>query len=177
MKYDRDDYRQTVRDVSTDARWTVGHVFTRVILPIIALVVVLSIIGGILGWFGEAADVAREEFGPSAMRDKYQWFVQQAHSIESMDSTISVFESRVKGVDRQYSGYGEDMSKWPPHIQVQYNNARQQTRDDLVAVVTQRNGLVREYNAASNDFFWENFKHEPDLPPKLYTKYVVPPEL
>ncbi|MDP1690147.1 MAG: hypothetical protein Q8L52_03030 [bacterium] len=135
--------------------------------------VVISATGYALGWFGEAAQVARDEFGPKAALEKYSWFIDQANRIEKMDQDLKIFEGRAQKVQEQYQGYGKDMAKWPPHIQVQYNQAAQQVRDDLAALASQRNNLVREYNAASEKFNWSPFQTRPDKPKERFHSYAT----
>ena len=48
-----------------------------VILAVVVLFVGLPILGWVMGWFGQAGDVAMEEFGPKAMLDKYEWLLDQ----------------------------------------------------------------------------------------------------
>lgn len=129
--------------------------------------------GTLFGWFGEAASVAREEFGPRQALEKYEWFIDQANRIEKMDKDIALFKQRLEGVDEQYAGYGEDRASWPPHIQVQYNRERQQTREDLLAVTSQHNSLVREYNANSEKFNWAPFQTNPNKPKERFREYAV----
>lgn len=124
------------------------------------------------GWLGEAGEVARDEFGPKAMLEKYEWFINQASAIEKMDQDIELFEKRVTGVDANYESYGEDKSKWAPHIQTTYNRERQQARDDLTAVVSQRNNLVRDYNAQSEKFNWAAFETELNKPRESFQEYA-----
>jgi hypothetical protein len=144
---------------------------------VVVLVVVLSaIIGGagyVFGWFGEAAQVAHDEFGPKAALQKYEWFKEQAAGIKKMDQDVSMYEQRVKSVDAQYVAYGKDPAKWPLDVRVQYNHAKEQGRDDLVAIASQRNNLVKEYNAASSKFNWSPFQTNPDAPAKYFQEYVV----
>jgi hypothetical protein len=146
----------------------------KVLSTVIALSICLSVIGYIFGWFGEAAKVAQDEFGAKAALTKYEWFINQANNIEKMDKDISLFEARTKSVDEQYKGYGEDMAKWPPHISMQYNKERQQSREDLIAIASQRNNLVKEYNASSEKFNWKPFQTKPDKPKERFHDYITP---
>jgi hypothetical protein len=146
--------------------------FKKVFLPIIGLIVVLSIVGYIFNWFGEAAQVAQEEFGPRAALEKYEWFIDQASRIEKMDQDIVLFENRIANVDSNYSAYGSDKSKWPAHIQVTYNHEKQQSRDDLTAIISQRNNLSRDYNAQSEKFNWAPFKTRLDKPREKFQEYA-----
>ncbi len=136
------------------------------------VIVPLSMIGWGLGLFSEAAQVAQEEFGPRAALDKYEWFIEQSTRIEKMDQDIKLFEGSAEAVDKQYAGYG-DQTKWSPDIRLQYNRAKQQSRDDLIAVVSQRNNLVREYNGASQKFNWSPFQTDPKKPKERFHEYTT----
>lgn len=140
---------------------------------VVGIIIVISATGYILGWFGSAATVAKNEFGPEAALAKYEWFIDQAKAIQKMDQDILLFQSRKAEVDNKYKAYGEDQSKWPPDVRVQYNRESQQARDDLLAIVSQRNNLVREYNAASEKFNWAPFQTRPDLPKQNYFEFTV----
>ncbi|MBU0646914.1 hypothetical protein KKC67_00740 [Patescibacteria group bacterium] len=140
----------------------------KVILGILVLTVVLGTIFYFLGWFNEAALVAKKEFGAKAALSKYEWFVSQANGIEKMNKDISLFEARTKSVDEQYKGYGEDKAKWPLHISAQYSREKQLAIDDLIAVVSQRNNLVKEYNSASEKFNWRPFNSRKDRPKESF---------
>lgn len=144
----------------------------KIIAWIIGIFFVTLILGMIFGWFGEAAEVAQDEFGPKAMLKKYEWFIDQASSIEKMDQDIQMFENRMSNVDSSYVAYGADKSKWAPHVQVTYNRERQQARDDLTAVASQRNNLVREYNAQSEKFNWRSFETRLDKPREKFQEYA-----
>ncbi|NTW13903.1 MAG: hypothetical protein HGA31_02635 [Candidatus Moranbacteria bacterium] len=140
---------------------------------IVAFFVVVSITGYFLSWFGEAGQVAQKEFGAKAALQKYEWFVDQANRIEKMDRDITLFDGRVKGVESQYESYGSDRASWSPDVRIQYNQAKQQAKDDLVAIASQRNGLVAEYNAASEKFNWKAFQTRPDKPKERFFEYRV----
>lgn len=137
------------------------------------LIVLLFGIGYVLGWFGSAAKVAKDEFGPQAALTKYEWFIDRQNAIEKMDQDVVLFENRRADVERKYRGYGDDMSKWPLDVRVSYNRESGQARDDLVAVVSQRNNLVKEYNAESEKFNWAPFKTKPDKPRERMSEYVI----
>lgn len=147
--------------------------FKVVLTWIVAVSVVTGLVGIPLGWWEETKKVAKEEFGPRAALDKYSWFIDQANRIEKMDQDLKIFETRVAGIEKQYEAYGKDKSKWLPHITMQYNQAAQQSRDDLAALASQRNNLVREYNAASEKFNWSPFQTRPDKPKDRFHTYVT----
>lgn len=145
--------------------------FWKALGPFLLIILVLSVAVYIFGWFGEAAQVAKEEFGPSAALEKYEWFIDQANFIEKMNKDIEIFQNRITKVNKEFSAYGENKSKWPPHIQIQYNDRISNVRDDLAAIMSQRNNLVKDYNAESNKFNWKPFKTKPDLPKEHYEEY------
>jgi len=149
-----------------------GALLWKVFLLMLTASIVLGITGYALGWFGEAAQVAKEEFGPRAMLDKYEWFINQANSVEKMDRDVTLYENRVKSIEQQYAGYGKNMAQWPPHIQVQYNREKQQAREDLIAVASQRNNLVRDYNSQSEKFNWKLFQTDPRKPKERFHEYL-----
>jgi hypothetical protein len=146
--------------------------FGRIIGVVLIVSISLSIVGYGLGWFSEAAQVAKEEFGPRAGLEKYEWFIDQSNRIEKMDQDIKLFENRVGAIDEQYTSYG-DRTKWSPDIRVQFNREKQQGRDDLLAVISQRNNLVRDYNGASEKFSWSPFQTRPDKPKERFNEYVT----
>lgn len=141
-----------------------------------AILVAVVVGGGFaLGVFGEAAEVAQEEFGPRAALEKYEWFKQQTANIQKMDGDIEIFRSRFENVETNYRQmYGEVPSAWPLDIRTTYNRERGIARDDLVAVISQRNGIVREYNAASSMFNWALFEGNGDKPPTEYKELDLP---
>ena len=146
--------------------------FWKILGIIIAVICIVGVAGYVLGWFGEAGKVAKEEFAPKAALEKYEWFINQANGIEKMDKDLIIFEKRLKDVDERYkNSYGQDPKQWPPHIQVQYNKERQTAYDDLVAVASQRNNLVKDYDAASDKFNWKPFQTRPDKPKEHFYEY------
>jgi hypothetical protein len=144
-----------------------------VALAVIVGLVILVVLGITLRWGGEAVEVGMEEFGPRSGLKKYEWFLEQASAIEKMDQDIKMFEDRVTKVEKQYKGYGDDMSKWPLHIQAQYNREKQQAREDLIAIISQRNNLVKDYNAASEKFNWAPFQTKLDKPRESFQDYQI----
>lgn len=141
---------------------------------VLILVFLLSAVAYGLGWIGSAADVTKQEFGPQAALEKYEWFIDQANAIRKADTDVKLFEQRRSDVEKQYANtYGEDRSKWAPSTRALYSRAAETTRDDLVAVVSNRNNLVKEYNAQSEKFNWAPFQTRPDVPPRSFFEYVM----
>ncbi|GEM_PF-6000211 len=82
-----------------------------IILVVVILCVVLSAIGFGLGWFGEATQVAQQEFGPAAMLKKYETFKDMAAQLDKKRADITVYESRIAQVDKGYAKL--ERQKWP----------------------------------------------------------------
>lgn len=143
------------------------------VLIAIGVIAAVWVLGTVTGLFGEATKVAHDELGPQAAYDKYTWFIEQHERVRQMDTQIESFKLREAAVDQQYAAYGTNRAAWPPHISMQYNQAKQQARDDVVAMVAQRNGLARDYNAASQNFTWRPFKSKPDFPGERIDEYVL----
>jgi hypothetical protein len=173
-KKDREEYHRAADAVAAETPWTIWKGFTHIALPMIAVLALGSIVTRSLGWWGEAADVAQQELGPKAMLKKYEWFVDQASRIDKMDADVALYGQRVGSVDAQYASYGPDKSAWPPAIQIQYNHDRSMARDDLMSIVSQRNNLVREYNAQSEKFNWEPFNSKSGRPRPRYDESPTP---
>lgn len=146
----------------------------KLILGIIGTFIVIVIVGAILGWFTETVDVAHDEFGPKAALEKYEWFKDQSARIEKGSADILIFEQRVKSVDKQYADYG-DKKNWSPDIRIQYNHAKEIARDDLTAIASNYNSLVKDYNAQSSKFNWTPFKTKSDKPKETLEEYIIPP--
>lgn len=143
---------------------------------LISAVFILFVVGAVmwgLGWFSEAGQVAKEEFGARAALKKYEWFVDQSNRIKKMDEDIKLFENRRNGVESKYKTYGKEPAKWPPDVRVSYNREISQAKDDLTAIASQRNSLVQEYNAASEKFNWAPFNTRDDKPAPEFTIYQL----
>lgn len=138
----------------------------------VVISVAVSIMGYTLGWFGEAASVAQKEFGATAALQKYEWFVDQSGRIQKMDQDVNLFTDRIVQIKTQYTAYG-DPKDWTPDTRVQYNMEIRTASQDLIAVVSQRNNLVREYNAASMKFNWAPFQSKANLPATRYDELPV----
>ncbi|KKN15708.1 hypothetical protein LCGC14_0983470 [marine sediment metagenome] len=129
-------------------------------LPIIALMVVgfaLWLVGGALGWFGEAAQVAREEFGPREALRKYEWFKDVSAQLDKKQADIGVYQSRQDGMGETYSALPRQ--DWPREDREQYNV----WSTEVAGVTASYNTLAAEYNAQMAKFNWQ-FVNRGELP-------------
>lgn len=112
----------------------------------------LSAVGHVMGWFGEAAQVAKAEFGPKAALAKYEWFKNAAAELDKKQADIKVYSKKLSlftGVDRKDMDRTdkEQLSQW--HV-------------ELAGVTAAYNGLAAEWNSQKSKFNWKVF--EGDLP-------------
>src|SRR5678815_131701 len=124
------------------------RIFGYVVLIVIALVL-FSLIGSVLGWFGQAKQVAEQEFSPRALFDRYQWFKDAAAQLDKKRADIPVYNQRIKAMDTDYIGI--QRSRWPRDDREQYNV----WRSESAGVKASFNQLAAEYNAAMAKINWQ----------------------
>jgi hypothetical protein len=120
-------------------------------------------------WINDGVETAHQEYDPSAMLKKYEWFKNQSQRIQKMDQDISNAKTLRDGIRGQFeSDNGKDHKSWDPVTRKQYQD-KVDLQDQMVnATVSQRNSIVADYNAQSSKFNWAPFKTEHDLPPTTF---------
>lgn len=142
-------------------------VFIKAGIGIIAVGILFSAIGMVTGWFGEAATVARQEFGPKAMLTKYEWFKDASAALDRKQANISVYQTRLSvftDMDRK------EMDRIDKQQQAQW-------LAEVAGVKASYNMLASDWNSQISKFHWKPFLG--DLPPgaeKLLTKEYAPYE-
>ena len=121
----------------------------------------------VFGWFGEAASVAREEFGPRAMLQKYEEFKDVAATLDAKHAAIDIAVSTTKEME-----VGRD--KWERADKEQYYLKL----NEIQGLKTSYNGLAATYNANMAKFNYR-FANVGDLPegakaplPREFREYV-----
>jgi len=144
----------------------------KVVFFVLAVFVVIGIFGYALGWFGEAAKVAQDEFGPRAILDKYMWFKDAAAQLEKKQADITVYDGRIKAMSESYKDLARQ--KWPREDREQYNV----WSSEVAGVKASYNTLAAEYNAQMAKFNWR-FANVGELPkgadqplPREFKPYV-----
>ena len=147
-------------------------VAVKVVFGIVVLAALIGGIGLVFGWFGEAAKVAQEEFGPRAMLEKYGWFKDAAAQLEKKQADVAVYAGRMKAMDDTYKNLPRQ--KWPREDREQYNV----WVSEVAGVKASFNSLAAEYNAQMAKFNWR-FANVGDLPkgaaeplPREFKQYV-----
>lgn len=129
----------------------------KIIFGFFALGILVSVIGYGLGWFGEAAQVAKQEFGPQAMLTKYEWFKDAAAQLEKKQADITVYNGRMTAMNETYKDLARQ--KWPREDREQYNV----WSSEVAGVKASYNSLAAEYNAQMAKFNWR-FANIGELP-------------
>lgn len=141
---------------------------------IIAIVGIMGlwIMGFALNWFGEAASVAQEEFGPRELLRKYEWFKDAAANLDAIGANIVVYNTRLSSLKEDYGN--TPRSKWDRTDKEQMNLWTQ----EVAGIRAAYNDLAAEYNAQMAKFNWR-FCNKGDLPegasiplPREFKPYV-----
>ena len=127
------------------------------LLGLLVVVVLVWAVGSTLGWFQEAAEVSREEFGPRALLQKYEWFKDASAQLDKKQADIRVYEARLDALEQAYVGV--QRADWD-RVDKQQSN---QWRAELAGVIASYNGLTAEYNAEMSKFNWR-FANVGELP-------------
>ena len=145
----------------------------KTIFFIFGLAVVIGCIGYPLGWFSETAQVAQEQFGPRAALEKYEWFKDAAAQLDKKRADISVYEGRVKEMEKTYANL--ERQKWPRDDREQMSL----WSSEVAGVKASYNSLAADYNAQMAKFNWR-FANAGDLPkgateplPREFKAYVT----
>ena len=126
----------------------IGYPKRFIIKVILFLILTFAVIGfmfWILGWFSEAGQVAKQEFGPKASLAKYEWFIDTYEEIKVVRKNYEQYKSIV-------AGYGDPslLDRWS---RADYNS----DKAVLFGYIAQYNDLVGSYNANSKKFNWESY--------------------
>lgn len=142
------EYRNEFLSVANETGWTLRKSFFKIILPLILFSCSVSVVGYGLGWFSEAATVAKEEFGPRAMLEKYEWFKDASAQLDKKVADIKIFDGRLTSMKNDYAGIAR--TKWDRTDKEQFNLWTQ----ELAGIKASYNSLSAEYNAQMAKFNW-----------------------
>lgn len=95
----------------------------------------LYISGLAAGWFTEAAEVGREQFGPRAIVKKYEWFKDASAQLAKKQADIKVYDARIAELK-----------------QLPRDQMTRLDREDLNQAVTERLGVVSSYNGLAAEY-------------------------
>ncbi|MFA5173068.1 MAG: hypothetical protein WC435_01530 [Candidatus Paceibacterota bacterium] len=147
-------------------------IVVKVILGLFSVAVLVFVLGYMFGWFGEAVMLAKEEFGPRAMLEKYEWFKDAAAQLEKKQADIAVYNGRLTAMNGTYKDLARQ--KWPREDREQYNI----WTSEVAGVKASFNALAADYNAQMAKFNWR-FANAGDLPkgadkplPREFKEYI-----
>src|SRR3989339_3159 len=149
--------KQSWEDYEKTAEKGPMAIAAKVILAIFVLSTLVSVLGYTFGWFGEAAKVAQQEFGPATMLKKYEWFKDASAQLEKKQADVMVYESRTKSMNEMYKNLSRE--KWPREDREQFNV----WQSEVAGVKASYNQLAAEYNSQMAKFNWR-FANVGDLP-------------
>lgn len=113
-------------------------------IKIIALLVMLGLVFGgakfACSYFGEAADVAQEEFGPRALLRKYEWFKDAYAQLSAKRVNADRLNDSILDIT---TTYGADVTKWPRDVRQE----RAAAKSEFNGIKLSYNRLAAEYNA------------------------------
>ena len=97
----------------------------------------------ILGWFGNAASVAKKEFSPEASLKKYEWFKDTAQQATKLSKDILIYEAKQElCVGQRDRVIMEQCMLWS---------------QEVAGIKSAYNDVVAEYNAQSSKFNWSMY--------------------
>ena len=120
-------------------------------------VIILMVVGVAFRFFGEAADVAHEEFGPRGALGKYEWFKDAAAQLDAKRADLKVYETRISTMEEDYAD--TKRRDWPRSDREQYNLWQQ----EMAGLKQSYNSLAADYNAQMAKFNWR-FANKGELP-------------
>lgn len=149
------------------------HLGRKLILLFAGLGFFSLLIGIELGWFEETAQVAKEQFGPRASLEKYEWFKNASSQLDRKKADITVYESRVRAMQDTYKDVPRQ--NWPREDREQMNV----WSSEVAGVKASYNDLAAEYNAQMAKFNW-SYANTGELPkgadgplPREFKPYVL----
>lgn len=120
----------------------------KAILVLMVAATLLGILGKGCGWFSEAAQVAREEFGPRELLRKYEWFKDAAAQLDKKRADMKVYDARLGALAEAYKG--KSRGEWP-------RDDREQSSiwmSEAAGIRASYNTLAADYNAQMAKFNW-----------------------
>jgi len=167
-----EEWKKEFNEASALGRWTLRTGFFKVVLPLMLFAVAVGIAGNFFGWFGEAASVARQEFGTKEMLRKYEWFKDASAQLDKKQADIEVYKSRLQKLASDYQDIPR--YKWDRTDKEQANLWQQ----EVAGVIASYNSLAAEYNSQMSKINWR-FANVGSLPegatsalPKAYKTYI-----
>lgn len=134
----------------------------KISMGLFAVFVVMGVLVYGLSWVDEAEQVAKQEFGPRAMLEKYEWFKDASAQLDKKRADWIVYEKRRRGLRDSYGAVPR--SGWS-RVDVQQDN---QWSAEIAGVLASYNDLAAQYNAEMAKVNWR-FANVGELPEGVTT--------
>jgi len=105
----------------------------------------------------DAFDTAYEEFKPSELLRKYEWFKNALASLDAKRADVKIMEARIKSIEETYDD--TKRKDWPRDDRESYNL----WQSELAGMKISYNSTAAEYNAQMAKLNWR-FTNAGDLP-------------
>ncbi len=139
---------------------TIGYVA----IAIVAMIT-MTICAFTCNFVGDGVQTVHNEYDPSAMLKKYEWFKNQSQFILKADQDIKNLKSEQQIKEQFENDNGKSHTSWDPITKNSYQEQINLNQQQRMAIVANRNKMVADYNAQSSKFNWGAFKTKDDLPP------------
>lgn len=134
------------------------RIIKKILFFAIPLLLGMSVLSYTLGWFSDAAQVAKKEFSPQTMLRKYEYFKDASQQLIAKGGDIEIYEGKI---NRLCAGEMDRISRENCGLYEQ----------ELAGLKMSFNGLAAEYNSQSNKFNWESFDQtNGDVAPKTFKR-------
>lgn len=100
-------------------------------------------------WVDDAEDTALQEFKPSELLKKYEWFKDASAQCDKKKADIAVWESKIRSLYTAYDSAPRSM--WP-------KDERERVsiwESELIGIKASYNTLAAEYNSQMAKFNWQ----------------------
>jgi len=134
---------------------------------------IISVLGYGAWWVGNAGQVAKEQYSPKVLLQKYEWFKDASAQLDKKMADIQVYNERMIILKDSYGSKSRD--QWARSDREQYNV----WASEVAGVIASYNDLSAQYNAEMVKFNWR-FTNVGDLPkgatvplPREYKPYLT----
>ena len=139
-------------------------------LLIIALIFIFTGLLMTLTSCNDAIDTAKQEYAPSAMLKKYEWFKSQAEFVKKSEADVATAKNLSDSLLSKYKGLYGDVKSWDVLTKSNYQQESGKLQDAYVATIATCNKLIADYNTRSNEFNWSSFQGNTANLPQTYSE-------
>ena len=149
-----------------------GAIIGWIIVAIFVISIGSFVIGNCSRWVGNGVETAHQQFDPSALLAKYEWFKDASAQLDNKVANIQVYESELSGYQKDY---GNNLSNYPRDIR----ETMEQHKSEMMGIINSYNSLASDYNSAMVKFNYKfcnvgTLPQGADTPlPREYKPYIT----